>query len=64
MYTKEHLHKLAEIENLALIHKKKKQWKEAKNIFLQVIETRKRVYRIDYLDTLSSIANLASTYID
>lgn len=64
MSTKEHLYKLADIENLALIHKKDKQWKEAEKIFLQVIETRKRVHGMDYLDTLSSIANLASIYID
>ena len=62
--TKEHPYKLADIENFALIHKKDKQWKKAKNMLLQVIETRKRVYGMDHLDTLSSIANLASTYID
>ena len=62
--TKEHPHKLAYMENLALIHKKDKQWKEAENMFLQVIEIRKRMHGMDHLDTLSSIANLASTYID
>jgi hypothetical protein len=29
---------------------------------VQVIETRKRVLREEYLDTLNSIANLAATY--
>ena len=62
--TKEHLYKLADIENLALIHKKDKQWKKAEKIFLQVIETRKQMHGMDYLDTLSSIANLVSTYMD
>ena len=33
-------------------------------MFLQVIEIRKRMHGMDHLDTLSSIANLASTYID
>jgi tetratricopeptide (TPR) repeat protein len=62
--TEEHPYKLADIENLALIHKKDKQWKKAEKMLLQVIETRKRVHGMDHLDTLSSIANLVSTYID
>ena len=62
--TKDHPYKLADIEHLTLIHKREKQWKEAEKKFLQVIETRKRVHGIDYLNTLSSIANLVSTYID
>ncbi|OCL01779.1 hypothetical protein AOQ84DRAFT_328482, partial [Glonium stellatum] len=61
--TEEHPYKLADIENVALIHKKYKQWKEAEKKFSQVIETRKRVHGMDHLDTLSSMANLASTYM-
>ena len=64
MSTKDYLYKLADIEHLALIHKREKQWKEAEKKFLQVIEIRKRVYGIDYLNTLNSIANLVLTYID
>jgi hypothetical protein len=38
------------------------RWKEAEELFVQVIETRKRVLREEHLDTLTSIDNLASTY--
>ncbi|KAF2177501.1 HET-domain-containing protein [Zopfia rhizophila CBS 207.26] len=62
--TKEHPHKLAGMDILGLIYKRNKQWEEAKNVFLQVIQTRKRVQGHDHPDTLSSIANLASTYVD
>ena len=62
--TEEHLYKLACMENPAFIYKKKKQVRKAEDLFLQVIQTRKCVQGADHLDTLSSIANLASTYVD
>ena len=61
--TEEHLYKLAYMENPAFIYKKKKQWKKAEDLFLQVIQIRKQVQGMDHLDTLSSIANLGSTYV-
>jgi hypothetical protein len=38
------------------------RYKEAEKLFVQVIETRKRVLGNEHLDTLSSTTNLASTY--
>ncbi|OCK93453.1 uncharacterized protein K441DRAFT_565195, partial [Cenococcum geophilum 1.58] len=38
------------------------RWKEAEELFMQVIETSLRVLRAEHLDTLSSLANLASTF--
>jgi hypothetical protein len=37
--------------------------KKAEDLFLQVIRMRKRAQGIDHRDTLSSIANLALTYM-
>jgi tetratricopeptide (TPR) repeat protein len=62
--TEEHLYKLAYMENPAFIYKKKNQLEKAEDLFLQVIQTRKRVQGVDHPDTLSSIANLASIYVD
>jgi Tetratricopeptide repeat len=38
------------------------RWKEVEELEVQVMETRKRVLGQEHPDTLSSIANLASTY--
>jgi tetratricopeptide (TPR) repeat protein len=38
------------------------RWKEAEELFVQVMETRKRVLGEEHPDTLTSMANLASTY--
>jgi hypothetical protein len=38
------------------------QYKEAEELFVEVMETRKRVLSDEHPDTLSSMANLASTY--
>ena len=62
--TEEHLYTLACMEKLAFTYKKEEQWKNAEDLFLQVIQTRKRVQGMDHPDTLSSITNLASTYVD
>jgi hypothetical protein len=37
-------------------------WKEAKELDVQVIETSSRVLGDKHLSTLTSVANLASTY--
>lgn len=60
----EHLYTLACMEKLESIYKKEEQWKNAEDLFLQVIQIRKRVQGMDHPDTLSSIVNLASTYVD
>jgi tetratricopeptide (TPR) repeat protein len=38
------------------------RWDEAEELFIQVMETRKRVLGQEHPDTLTSMANLASTY--
>jgi hypothetical protein len=38
------------------------RYNEAEKPFFQVIETRKRVLGVEYPDTLTSMANLASTF--
>jgi hypothetical protein len=38
------------------------RWREAEELFMQVMETRKRVLGEEHPDTLTSMANLASTY--
>ncbi|KAB5517553.1 hypothetical protein GE09DRAFT_978889, partial [Coniochaeta sp. 2T2.1] len=38
------------------------RWKEAESLGVQVMDARKRVLGEDHLDTLTSMANLASTY--
>ncbi|KAH6677725.1 heterokaryon incompatibility protein-domain-containing protein [Halenospora varia] len=59
----ENLYTLACIESFALTCKSGEQWKKAEEFFLQVIRIRNRVQGMDHQDTLSSIANLVSTYI-
>jgi len=48
---------LTGIANLALTCRDQRRWKEAGELEVQVIETRKRVLREEYLDTLTSMAN-------
>jgi hypothetical protein len=38
------------------------RWREAAELFVQVMETRKRVLGEEHPDTLISMNNLASTY--
>lgn len=47
-----------------MMYKKNEQWEEAEKLFVQVIQIRRRVQGADHLDTLSSMANLASTHGD
>ena len=58
----EHLDTLTSMANLASTFWNQRRWKEAEELFVQVIETRKRVLGAEHLDTLTSIANLASTF--
>ncbi len=48
--------------NLASTYRNQGQWKEAEELDVQVIETRKRVLGEEHPDTLTSMADLASTY--
>lgn len=59
----ENPHKLAGIENLALTSMSEEQWEKAEEYLLQVIRINQLVQGLDHQDTLSSIANLVSTYI-
>ncbi|KAI8949089.1 heterokaryon incompatibility protein-domain-containing protein [Xylaria longipes] len=49
-------------ERLAQIYKKTRQWKEAKELFEQVIHSRKQVQGLDHEDTIRSISDLAALY--
>jgi hypothetical protein len=40
------------------------RWKEAEELFLRVMETRERMLGEEHADTLTNMANLASTYKD
>jgi hypothetical protein len=53
---------LTSMSNLASMYSSQGRWKEAEPLEIQVIETRKRVQEEEHLDTLISMANLASTY--
>jgi hypothetical protein len=48
--------------NLASTYSKQSRWKEAEQLKVQMMETRKRVQGEEHLDTLTSMGNLASTY--
>ncbi|OAL56170.1 TPR-like protein [Pyrenochaeta sp. DS3sAY3a] len=59
----EHPDTLTSIANLASTYWNQGRWKEAEELFVQVMETRMRVLGEEHPDTLTSIANLASTYM-
>jgi tetratricopeptide (TPR) repeat protein len=48
--------------NLAETYRKQGRWKEAEELDVQVMEMRKRVLSAEHLDTLTNMANLASTF--
>ena len=58
----QHPFSLIGMANLALTHRNQGQSKEAKELEVQVMETRKRALGEMHLETLSSVANLALTY--
>ena len=53
---------LASIANLPSTYSNQRRWKEAEELHVQVIETRKRVLGAEHPDTLASMANLAQIY--
>ena len=50
------------MNNLAVTYLYQNRWKEAEELQLQVVETRKRVLRAEHPDTLISMSNLAIVY--
>jgi hypothetical protein len=58
----EHPDTLASIANLASTFWDQGRWKEAEELEMQVIETRKRVLGQEHPDTLTSMNNLAFTW--
>jgi tetratricopeptide (TPR) repeat protein len=63
-YSERHLNTVNSLGLLASTYKDQGRWKEAEDLEVQVMETRKRVLGAEHPDTLTSIANLASTYRD
>ena len=55
----EHPDMLTSMANLASVYWSQGRWKEAEELEVQVIETRKRVLGVEHSDTLTSMANLA-----
>src|SRR5256885_4299742 len=55
------LHDALPISNLASTYRNQGRWKEAEELFVQVMETRKRVLGAEHPDMLISMNNLAST---
>jgi hypothetical protein len=57
----EHPSTLASMADLASIYWNQGRWKEAEELEVQVLETRKRVLGDEHPDTLRASSNLAST---
>jgi hypothetical protein len=58
----EHPDTLTSMANLASTYTNQGRWKEAEELFVQVMETRKRVLGEEHPDTLSNMNNLAFTW--
>ena len=50
--------------NLASTYKNQERWKKTEELKVQVMETRKRVLGEEHPETLASINNLASTFLE
>ena len=48
--------------NLASTYRSQGRWKEAEELFVQVMETRKRALGQEHPDSLTSMGNLASAF--
>jgi hypothetical protein len=57
----EHPHTLGSMANLASTYSNQGRWKEAEELQVQVMQTRKRVLGDEHPDTLTSMHNLAFT---
>src|SRR5947209_3483605 len=60
----EHPDTLTSMANLTSTYRNQGRWKEAEELEVQVMETRKRVLGQEHPSTLTSMANLASTYMN
>ena len=60
----EHSDTLTSMANLASTYWNQGWWKEAEELEVQVMPTRKRVLGEEHPDTLTSMGNLALTYRD
>ena len=49
--------------NLAPTYQRQGRWKEAEELFGQVVETRKKMLGQEHLDILASMADLAMTFL-
>ncbi len=58
----EHPSTLSSMANLALTYRDQGRWKEAEELYVQVMETTARLRGHKHLDTLTSMANLALIY--
>ncbi len=58
----EHPSTLRNMNNLALTYRNQGRWKEAEELNVQVMETRKRVLGLEQPNTLTSMADLAFTF--
>jgi hypothetical protein len=61
LFDPEHENTLNSMVMVGLVYNLGGQWREAEDLEVQVIETRKRVLGAEHLYTLTSIGNLAST---
>ena len=50
------------MHNLVLTYRKQGRWKEAEELGVQVMETRKKVLGAEHLDTLATMYDLAFTF--
>jgi hypothetical protein len=57
----DHPNMLSSMNNLASMYREQGRWKEAEELEVRVIETRKKVLGEDHPDTLTSMGNLAVT---
>ena len=57
----EHPDTLTSMANLAATYRNQGRWKDAEQLEVQVMETRKRVLGVEHPATLTSMANLAFT---
>ena len=58
----EYLDRLTSMTNLVSTYWNQGRWKEAGELEVQVMETRKKLLGAEHPKTLTSVANLASTY--
>ena len=58
----EHPSTLTNMANLASTYRNQGRWKEAEELFMQVMETFKRVLGAEHPDTLTTMNNLAFTW--